>query len=178
MLSGYNDQALYTHYYIGLALHIKDALVFSGKPATLNELHAHAQALDLCYWEHKDEEKPRGTSSSGTAPATSSSSSSSSKGQTTHPKSLSQSSTPGTSSKGKKPNLLNVLGPDGKLLPKEKECCKKNNLCLICASKDHYSNKCPSCKEPIKARVAALELIEDTQSEDSASEAESSESPN
>ena len=179
VLSGYNDQALYTRYYKGLAPRIKDALVFSSKPATLNELRTHAQALNLQYWECKDEEKPRGASSSGTVPATSSSNSS--KGQTTHPKSSSRSSTPGSSSsKGKKPNLTNVLGPDGKLLPEEKERRKKNNLCLICASKDHYSDKCPSRKAPIKAHAAALEPIEDTdeQSEDSASEAESSESPN
>ena len=180
ILSGYNDQALYTQYYKGLALCIKDALVFSGKLATLNELHTCAQALDLQYWERKDEEKPRGVSSSRTVRATSSSNSL--KGQTTHPKSSSRSSTPGSSSssKGKKPNLTNVLRPDSKLLPEEKECHKKNNLCLICTSKDHYSDKCPSCKAPIKACVAALEPIEDTneQSEDSASEAESSESPN
>ena len=180
VLLGYNNQALYTRYYKGLAPHIKDALVFSGKLATLNELRTHAQALDLRYWECKDEEKPRGALSSGTVPATSSSNSS--KGQSTHPKSSSRSSTPGSSSssKGKKPDLTNVLGPDGKLLPEEKEHCKKNNLCLICTSKDHYSDKCPSRKAPIKACMAALKPIEDTdeQSEDSASKAESSESPN
>ena len=47
LLSGYNDQALYTRYYKGLTPRIKDALVFSGKPATLNELRTCTQALDL-----------------------------------------------------------------------------------------------------------------------------------
>jgi hypothetical protein len=46
-LMGYNDQALYTRYYKGLAPRLKDALVFSGKPTTLNELRIRAQALDL-----------------------------------------------------------------------------------------------------------------------------------
>ena len=47
ILLGYNDQALYTRYYKGLTPCIKDALVFSGKLATLNELHTHTQALNL-----------------------------------------------------------------------------------------------------------------------------------
>jgi hypothetical protein len=46
-LTGYNDQALYTCYYKGLAPQLKDALIFSSKPTTLNELHIRAQALDL-----------------------------------------------------------------------------------------------------------------------------------
>jgi hypothetical protein len=46
-LLGYNEQALYTCYYKGLAPCLKDALVFSGKPATLNALRMKSQALNL-----------------------------------------------------------------------------------------------------------------------------------
>lgn len=179
-LTGYNDQALYTRYYKGLAPRLKDALVFSGKPTTLNGLRTRAQALDLCYWERKDEERPRDASSSRTPSATSSSTSSS-KSSSTQAKSSPRAPTPGASaSKAKKPDLSNVLGPDGRLLPEEKERRKKNNLCLICALKDHFSDKCPSRKTPVKARAAALEDIPDgdESSDGSLSEAESSEAPN
>ena len=179
-LTGYNDQALYTRYYKGLAPRLKDALVFSGKPTTLNGLRTRAQALDLRYWERKDEERPHEASSSRT-PAATSTSYSSSKSSGTQSKSAPRASTPGAStSKTKKPNLSNVLGPDGKLLPEEKERRKKQNLCLICASKDHFSDKCPARKTPAKARAAAIEevLDEEGTSEDSLSEAESSEVPN
>ena len=179
-LSGYNNQALYTRYYKGLAPRLKDALVFSGKPNTLNELRTMAQALDLRYWERKDEDRPRASQSAGTSSATSSSNQTS-KSSGTHSKPASRASTPGaSSSKTKKPDLSNVLGADGKLLPEEKERRKKNNLCLICASKDHFSDKCPARKTPAKARAATLETITDDEGhiEGSASEAESSDSPN
>lgn len=178
-LTGYNDHALYTRYYKGLAPRLKDALVFSGKPTTLAGLRTRAQALDLRYWERKDEDRPKGApqqSSSST-----SSSSHTSKSRDSHSKTHSKSSTPAaSSSKSKKPDISNVLGSDGKLLPEEKERRKKNNLCLICASKDHFANKCPSRKTPVKARAADLESIsdDDEQSPSSASEAESLEHPN
>ena len=179
-LTGYNDHALYTRYYKGLAPRLKDALVYSGKPTTLAGLCTRAQALDLRYWERKDEERPKG------APSTHSSSSVASTSQSpkTHssqPKKNFKTSTPAaSSSKPKKPDFSDVLGPDGKLLPEEKERRKKHNLCLICASKDHFSDKCPSRKTPAKARAADLETIvdDDEQSIDSASEDESSGSPN
>jgi len=177
-LTGYNDQVLYTRYYKGLAPRLKDALVYSGKPANFNGLRTRAQALDLRYWEHKDEDRPRAMSS-GTSAATSSTHVP--RNNNSQSRTPSRASTPGAStSKVKKPDLSNVLGSDGKLLPEEKERHKKNNLCLICASKDHYSDKCPSRKTPTKARAAVLETISDDkeQSRNSASEAESSESPN
>lgn len=175
MLTGYNNQAPYTQYYKGLTPHLKDALVFSGKPTMLAGLHTCAQALDLCYWEHKDEEHPKG------APIAQSSSSASS---SSHPLKASSSQhkktpkpfTPAASLlKSQKPDLSNVLGPDSKLLPEEKEQRKKNNLCLICTSCKHFSNKCPSHKTPAKACTTNLETIadDDEQSICSASKAES-----
>jgi hypothetical protein len=181
-LLGYNDHALYTRYYRGLVPHLKDALIYSGKPTTLNGLQTRAQALDLCYWERKDKDCPQGGSSGssnarpslGTSVATSSSHSS--KGQSTHFRPLSR---PAAHANPKKPDIAKVLGPDRKLLPEEKECCRKNNLFLICTSMDHFSDKCPSHKDNSKACAATLEAIDEgDQSEGSASEAESSEYPN
>ena len=174
-LTGYNDQALYTRYYKGLAPRLKDALVFSGKPATLADLRTRSQALDLRYWERKDEDRPKAFTSQTTSTASSSSS------RDSKPKSTSKPlSSAASSSKSKKPDFSNVLGPDGKLLPEEKERRKQNNLCLVCGSEGHFSDKCPHRKAPTKARAADLEPItdEDEQAQGSVSEAELSSSPN
>jgi hypothetical protein len=181
-LLGYNNHALYTRYYRGLAPHLKDALVYSSKPTTLNGLRTRAQALDLRYWECKDKDHPQGGSSgSSNARPTSGSTvamslSHSSKGQSTYSR---PSSRPAAHADPKKPDIAKVLGPDGKLLPEEKERRRKNNLCLICTSKDHFSDKCPSHKDNSKAHAATLEAVDEgDQSEGSASKAESSEYPN
>ena len=176
----YNDHALYTRYYKGLAPRLKDALVLSGKPETLAGLRTLTQALDIRYWERKDEDRLK-TSTTSQSTNSSSSVSTSSKTNSSHSKKQSKSSTSAaSSSKPKKPDLSNVLGPDRKLLPEEKERRKKNNLCLICASPDHFSNKCPSRKSPAKARTADLDAVpeDEEQSNGSASKAESSGSRN
>jgi Ty3 transposon capsid-like protein len=167
--TGFYERALYAKYYKGLASRIKDGLVYSGRPDTLAELRTQAQALDLRYWERKDEDRfksntPSGQTSSktssGTYQATSSSYNSSSR-QSSQSRTSSRASTPSASTfKAKKPDLSKVLGPDGKLLPEEKERRKKNNLCMICASKDHFSDKCPSRKNQAQARAATLEIVQ------------------
>ena len=101
---------------------------------------------------------------------------------TTHPKSSSRTSTPAarsstpaaSSSKPNKLDLSKVLGPDRKLLPEEKERRKKNDLCLVCGGKGHFSDKCPHRKESVHARAANLEVIEE--SEDTSPGAESDDS--
>ncbi len=85
---------------------------------------------------------PKGSTSSWSF-RTSSAMSTSDKTLTVNPKLLSRLSTPASSSKPNKPDLSKVLGPDGKLLPEEKECHKKNDLCMVCGNKGHYSDKCP-----------------------------------
>jgi hypothetical protein len=89
----------------------------------------------------------------------------------------SRASTPSASApKVKKPDISKNLSPDGKLLPEEKECCRKNNLCMICASNKHFLDDCPSHKPQEKATL--LDPIAEDQGEGSASKAESSELPN
>ena len=46
-LMGSDQRALYAKYYKGLAPHIKDGLVFSGRPNTFAELRTQAQAFAL-----------------------------------------------------------------------------------------------------------------------------------
>ena len=190
-LTGFNRRALYAKYYKGLAPRIKDALVLAGRPNNLEDLRTRAQELDLRYWECKDEEraaapstshssKPSGSRSHGRNADASTSHSSRSNHMPS--RTSSRASMPATSSssapasKSKKPDLLKVLGTDGKLLPEEKERRRKNGLCMLCGSKNHFVDKCPSNTNKTPARAAHLEeLDEESVSEASASEDESSE---
>ena len=143
-ITGFDERALYAKYYKGLAPRIKDGLVYGGKPDNLADLRAQAQALDSRYWERRDEDrfKPISSTPQKPVPASSSSTSSSSQAPTTsQQRNTPRASTPAASSSAKT-DISSVLGPDGKLLPKEKERRCKNNLCLICGSKYHYADKC------------------------------------
>ena len=184
-LTGFNERALYSRYYRGLAPRLKDALVYIGRPATLARLRERAQELDLRYWERKEEERTNPSASKTTttpsrSSGTSSATYSADKSSTSHSKTASRSSTPAAtpaaSSSPNKPDLTKVLGPDGKLLPEEKERRKKNDLCLVCGAKGHFSDKCPLRKDSAQARFAGLDSVEE--SEDPLTEAEFSDSPN
>jgi hypothetical protein len=187
-ITGFSKHDLYTCYYKGLAPCIKDALVFSGRPNTLAALREHAQQLDMRYWECKDEEKAHASpskvtgSSSSKSSTTSAATTSSSAKTSSASKNPSRLSTPSSSSSLKKPDLTKILGPDGKLLPEEKERRKKNDLCMICGSKNHFADKCDHQKETTKAHANELEtVIEDDAQSDNGSnpaEAESSDTPN
>jgi len=86
------------------------------------------------------------------------------------------SSSSAKTSKSNKPDLSKVLGPDGKLLPEEKERWKQNDLCMVCGDKGHFADKCPQRKEAAQAHAVTLDDIEE--SSDSSSGAESSASQN
>lgn len=194
-LTGFDQRALLAKYYKGLAPRIKDALALGTRPNHLEDLRVRAQELDLRYWERKDEDRAT-ASSSGTSSAkpsssrpysgnASASSSQPSRSNHAHSRSTSRASTPSASSssapasKSKKPDLSKVLGPDGKLLPAEKERRRKNDLCMICGSKDHYADKCPSNRDNTHGRAAHLEEVdEESDSEGSASDDDASELPN
>ena len=189
-ITGFDKCALYAKYYKGLAPHIKDSLVYSGCPATLARLREQAQELNLHHWERNDEEKyqpsvPKASSSASQSSGTSSAmstypslKSSASKNSRSSTLSLSTAS----SSMPKTSDLSKVLGPNGKLLPKEKEHCCKNNLCLMCRSKEHFVNKCPNRQDSTHGHAANLASIDEegshSEPESSPSEAESLESPN
>ena len=109
-ITGFKEHSLFARYYHGLALHIKDGLAISGKPATLKELRAKAQALDLRYWERKNEDRhlqnTSGGQSSKSSMTTSSATSQTSNQSTPTPTSRSCSSMPtASSSKPKMPDL-------------------------------------------------------------------------
>ena len=187
VLTSFDNCALYAKYYKGLAPCIKDGMVYAGRPNNLEGLRNRAQALDLHYWECKDEDRSYTSTSrpssskpsSGNAAATSPHSS---KLHTTLSRFSSRATTPSASSssapapKPKKTNLTKILSPDGKLLPEERKRRQKNNLCMICGSDKHFVDKCPSNKDKAQGCSAHLDDIqEESFSEDSASEADASE---
>jgi len=193
-LTGFNNHALYAKYYKGLAPRIKDGLVFAGRPTNLNGLRLRAQELDLRYWEQRDEDRSSAPSNGGSSSKSSgakstsgnatASTSQSYRSNTVQSKPTSRASTPSASSsaspsKPKRTDLSSILGPDGKLLPEEKERRCKNDLCMICGSKNHFADKCPSNKDKTCGRSAHLEeLVEEPDTEGSISEDESTELPN
>ena len=166
-LTGFNERALYTRYYRGLAPRLKDALVYAGRPASLARLRELTQELDLRYWERKEDDRVHSSTSRTSASSSSRSyetlpaTSSSDKAPTTHSKSSSRSSSPApgsstpadSSSKPNKPDLSKVLGPDGKLLPEEKARRKNNGLCMVCGSKGHFADKCLQRKDSARAEA-------------------------
>jgi hypothetical protein len=185
VLTGFDNRALYAKYYKGLAPRIKDGLVYVGRPHNLEGLRNKAQALDLRYWERKDEDRSY-TSTSGPSSSrpssgnTAATPSYSSKSHTTQSRFSSRATTPAASSSSapasKKTDLTKILGPDGKLLPEERERRRKNNLCMICGSDKHFVDKCPSNKDKAQGRSAHLDDVqEESLSEDSAPEADASE---
>jgi len=193
-LTSFNNHALYAKYYKGLAPRIKDSLVFAGRPTNIDGLCLEAQYLNLRYWEQRDEDRSSAPSNGGSSSKSSgmkstggnasASTPQSYRSNTIQSKPTSRASTPSASSsaslsKPKKTDLSSILGPDGKLLPEEKECRCKIDLCMICGSKNHFADKCPSNKDKMRGRSAHLEeLVREPNIEGSASEDKSMELPN
>jgi len=140
-LTGYNDHALYTGYYKCLAPRPNDDFVLNGKPTILAGLRTRAQA---CIGKENSKNALRGL-------------------LIPHPPLLPHHILRRTIARS--PRRTASPGPslqsDGKRLPEEKWGGKKNNLCLICASKYYFSDKCPSRKLPAKAYASDLEPAAD-----------------
>ena len=158
---------LHRLYYNGLPDCIKDLWAKTDPPADFKDLIRKAQHADNHYWKHINEQKksdakqpcssePKSSSkaSSSTQMNQKSSASSSSSqpcASTSSSQSKSTSSTPTMSkSTSSAKDLSKILGPDGKLLPKEKARCKRLGLCSYC-SKDHP----PPCDLRPKSKEAS-----------------------
>jgi len=146
------DDVLHSFYYRGLPDRIKDLWARTDPPALYDTLVDEAQKADLRYWCRVDEKRknpstnkpstseqrsPDQKSYSGT-PAKSGQSSRSPSSSTPNKTASTSSSTPRTPAKktDSYKDLSAILGPDGKLLPEEKERRKKFGLCLRHGIKD------------------------------------------
>ena len=147
------NTVLHRLYYNGLPDRIKDLWAKTDPPADFKDLVREAQRTDNHYWKCMDEKKksdakqlcssePKSSSKASSNTQTNQKSSTSSSSSQPHAstsssQSKSSSSTPTTSksTSGAK-DLSKILGPDGKLLPKEKAHCERLGLCSYCG-KDH-----------------------------------------
>jgi len=154
-------------YYKGLALRIKDGLVYSGRPRTLRALQTQAQNLDLRYWEHCDEDRAydKLTPVPYTRPSASTSTSlSSPRPSTSRPLTPTRGAMPATP---RKPDPTKILGSNSNLLPVEKECCKNNSLCMIRSSDKHFADDCPSQMPQAQVTIMDEQLVSNEELEDS-----------
>jgi len=144
-----------------------------GKPATLLELQDLISTLDQRYWERqseisRDKQSTTNQSTLNTNKAssfdnrsdnrsdnrTNNQNSSGTKtgnnqNNNTHSKNKDQKkptppvNTPSSSSDTKPNSIADMLGPDSKLKPEERQRCLDNNLCLCCAKFGHTVPNCP-----------------------------------
>jgi hypothetical protein len=152
--TGWNEAALSCLYYKGLPDHLKDKISWIGKLLELQDLVA---SLDQRYWNHQAEisrdKKPTTTQpqKSNNKSSNNCSDNHSSSAQNMNTKGGNQqqqsknkdqkksSSGPSNSSSsgGKATSIVDILGPDGKLIPEECQRCMDNKLCLCCGGTGH-----------------------------------------
>jgi hypothetical protein len=165
--TGWNEQALARHYYKGLPDRLKDEIARVGKPAGLIDLQDLVSTLDQRYWERQSEIKRDNKSSnpqkssdkadnrpnnrSGT-PQTNDSRSNGQQQQSKNRDSKKPAATPAASSSSNSGNKTNsisdILGPDGKLKPAERQRRMDNKLCLRCGQAGHVVHDCPRTSTP------------------------------
>jgi hypothetical protein len=176
--TGWNEVALARLYYKGLPDRLKDEISRIGKPAALSELQDLVATLDQRYWE-RQAEISRDKRPSTIQPQKSNDKSSdnrsdnrSSSAQNAHAKGNNQqqhskgkdqkksSSGPSTSTNAgsKATSIADILGPDGKLKPEERQRRMDNKLCLRCGGTGHIAHDCTktSSKSKPKARAATV----------------------
>ncbi len=161
---GYGDNSCCHAFYHRLCTCIKDNMAHHGKPNNLCDMCFLAQELNAHYWTWRTEiscENWENKSSS------SYSNNPKSKGSNSNP----SSSTSGLGPKSSNSNSLGSasnpkpyaekLGKDGHLTQEEKDCHRKNNLCMFCGSK-HKTEDCNKCKAMASTKGCAAEVEEPT----------------
>ncbi len=173
--TGWNENALARHYYKGLPDRLKDEIAWISKPTQLIELQTLVATLDQRHWERQSEmsrDKKQAFSSSsskssdnrsdhhsenrtdrsGNTPANGNKTNgqqnqSRYKDQKKPASSTSPSAyTPKPASKTN--SISDVLGPDGKLKPEERQHRMDNKLCLHCGEAGHVVSDCPCTSKP------------------------------
>jgi hypothetical protein len=170
--TGWNEQALTRCYYKGLPDRLKDDIARVGKPTSLQSLQELISTLDQRYWERQSEVSRDKRSTSNQQSTSKSQNStegrsdnrsnnnhnsggnksdkqsnqnqqSQNKGKDQKKPANANVNASASSSSGAKPNsIANLLGPDGKLKPEERQRRMDNNLCLRCGQAGHTVNDC------------------------------------
>ena len=154
----WSDQPLRYQFYSGLPTRLKDDISRGeyGKPKNLRAMIAKAQQADARYWERRSEisrENPSDNKPSDNKNARSgNNSSTNNNGNSQSDNKSDNKASNDKKGKGKqsdksqtsdKPDLTNILGTDGKLLPQEKQRRMDNKLCLLCTDPGHRVTDCP-----------------------------------
>jgi hypothetical protein len=184
--TGWNDAALARLYYKSLPERLKDEIARLGKPTTLIELQELVATLDQRYWERQSEisrdRKPASSSNhhksdnrsdhrsdhrTDTRPNNSQPGASKSSPQQQHSRPKDQkkpfssnnaASSSSSSRPAGKPSIADILGPDGKLKPEERQRRMDNKLCLRCGGAGHVAHDCTvQSKSKPKGRAAKAE---------------------
>jgi hypothetical protein len=179
--TGWNDMALTRQYYKGLPERLKDEVSRIGKPGTLKPLQELVATLDQRHWERQSEISRDKRSASATNPPHSQNKSTSSDNRNDHrsgnqnasgsrnnnnnqqsknkdqKKPQGSANASSSSSANKTNSIADLLGPDGKLKPEERQRRMDQNLCLRCGKPGHTVNNCPvPSKAKPKGRAATL----------------------
>jgi hypothetical protein len=168
-LQSWSDRSLRNEYYNSLAPRLRTQFVTAGRipPPRLEDLIKMSEEFDRAYWanfehnktaksseEKKTSDDSQSSESQGKSKKRKTNNNISTPAATTAPStSTSTSSTTTTqatsgSSKKKDPAYKKLLGPDGKLLPQERERRITNGLCLLCGQKGHMADDCPKRTKP------------------------------
>jgi len=175
--TGWNDTALARQFYKPLPDRLKDEIARLGKPSTLKALQDLVAVLDQRYWERQSEisrdkrstntanpSQNKSTSSDRTDNRSNNSNNNSAKTnnnnnqQSKNKDQKKPQPAANSSNSGNKTNSISdLLGPDGKLKPEERQRRMDNNLCLRCAKAGHKVNDCPVVsKAKPKGRAATV----------------------
>lgn len=175
--TGWNETALTRQFYKGLPDRLKDEISRLGKPTTLRTLQDLTAILDERYWERQTEisrdkrstNNPNHSNNKPTSPDTRNDRSSnqasngskpnhSNNNQSKNKDSKKLQPVANSSNQGNKTNTIaDILGPDGKLKPEERQRRMDNNLCLRCGKTGHKVNDCPVVTKPKpKGRAATV----------------------
>lgn len=154
----WGEAPLVSLYYDGLPDRLKDAIMSlpRGKPKTLIRMRTAAHNADDRHWERTHEveaaNKLRSRYNNG-------SSSSNRPGKPVVQTTVKVTTQPVNNAAVRpapaKPDLSASLGPDGKLLPQERQRRLDLNLCLFCGTAGHRANDCRKRQSSAKARSAA-----------------------
>jgi len=184
--TGWNEVALARQYYKGLPERLKDEITHIGKPTELRPLQELVATLDQHYWEHQSEISRDKRTTSNTNPPNSQNKLTSSNNRTNKLSSNQNASgsklntnnqsknkdqkkaAPAANANNANPgnktnNISDLLGPDSKLKPEERQRRMDNNLCLRCGKSGHIVPNClTTSKAKLKGRAATVSTSQTT----------------
>jgi len=173
-------------YYKDLLEHLKDEIACIGKPAELRPLQELVAMLDQHYWERQSKISRDKRMTSNTNPPNSQNKSTSSDNRTDKSsgnqnasglksntnnqsknkdqKKVAPAANANNANPGNKTNSISdLLGPDSKLKPKERQRRMDNNLCLRCSKYGHIVPNCSTTSEAKpKGRAATVSTSQTT----------------